>query len=264
MSDSTLRVTEIFGPTVQGEGRLAGVPAYFIRFAGCDLRCSWCDSPHAVLPELFKKSSEHMTAEQILYTLQSLPEGPRWVVLTGGNPALWKMTELIARLHSENYKVMVETQGTMWKDWLYSVDDLCLSPKPPSSGNCVTPEDFQKFLGERWTQNESQYVGFFQKAYLKVVVFDEADYEYAVEMHRKFAKFDFYLSAGTYTDSLPTVSNPFPPERNANFDYLADTRWYVSERYRWLCEVASGDPRMADAKILPQLHVIAWGDERGR
>lgn len=264
MSDSTHRVTEIFGPTVQGEGRLAGVPAYFVRFAGCDLRCSWCDSPHSVLPELFKKSAETLTAEQIAERVTLLPHGPQWVVLTGGNPALWNLSELIHRLHAFNYKVMVETQGTMWKDWLYSVDDLCLSPKPPSSGNEVTVEMFKAFLADRWTQNESQYLSFFDRAYLKVVVFDEDDYEYAVEMHQKFPKFDFYISGGTYTDSLPTVSNPNPPERNSNFDYLADTRWAVSERFRWLAEVASCDPRMKDAKILPQLHVIAWGDERGR
>ena len=44
-------VVEVFGPTIQGEGELAGVPTAFVRFGGCDYRCTWCDSLHAVLPE---------------------------------------------------------------------------------------------------------------------------------------------------------------------------------------------------------------------
>ena len=48
---SALPVVEVFGPTIQGEGELAGVPTAFVRFGGCDYRCSWCDSLFAVLPE---------------------------------------------------------------------------------------------------------------------------------------------------------------------------------------------------------------------
>jgi len=264
MGDSTLRVTELFGPTVQGEGRFAGVPSYFVRFAGCDLRCSWCDSPHSVLPELFKDTAESLTAEQISDRISLLPAGPEWVVLTGGNPALWNMSELIHRLHSANLKVMVETQGTVWKDWFYSVDDLCLSPKPPSSGNTVTVEMFKEFLSKRWTQNESHYLTFFQRAYLKVVVFDDTDYEYAVEMHQKFPKFDFYLSGGTFSPYLQTVSNPHPADHAPASEDLAVTRKNVSNRYRYIAEKVAGDPRMRDVKVLPQLHVLAWGNERGR
>lgn len=261
--DKELRVLEIFGPTVQGEGRLAGCPAYFIRFAGCDLRCSWCDSPAAVLPEIYTKEATRMQSQEIAEAITELSYGPRWVVLTGGNPGLLHLTQLVARLHSLNYKVMVETQGTIWKDWFYSVDDLCISPKPPSSGNMVTPEVFKNFLEKRWTQNEDKYLNFYKLAYLKVVVFDEEDYEYAVLMHEKFPKFDFFISAGTMTDYLPTISNP-NPEPPPDGSSLNITRQAISDRYRWLCEKISTDYRMKDVKALPQLHVIAWGDERGR
>jgi 7-carboxy-7-deazaguanine synthase len=47
----TYPVVEVFGPTIQGEGALAGLPTLFVRFGGCDYRCSWCDSLLAVLPE---------------------------------------------------------------------------------------------------------------------------------------------------------------------------------------------------------------------
>lgn len=260
----TFRVLEIFGPTVQGEGRLAGTSAYFIRFAGCDLRCEWCDSPAAVLPEIYTKEATRMTAQEIAEAITELPVGPKWVVLTGGNPGLLKLSQLVARLHSLNYKVMVETQGTIWKDWFYLVDDLCISPKPPSSGNPVTPEIFKAFLDKRWTPNEGKFLNFYSLAYLKVVVFDEEDYEYAVLMHQKFPKFEFFVSAGTMTPYLQTISNPDPPEHNFNFDSLSDIRERVGNRYRWLCEKISNDYRMKNVKALPQLHVIAWGDERGR
>ena len=50
MTKSAIRVSEIFGPTVQGEGALIGKPTVFVRTGGCDFRCSWCDTLHAVLP----------------------------------------------------------------------------------------------------------------------------------------------------------------------------------------------------------------------
>lgn len=261
--DKTFRVLEIFGPTVQGEGRQAGRAAYFIRFAGCDLRCSWCDSPAAVLPELYTEEAVRMKSEEIVDRVKSLNAGPKWVVLTGGNPGLLQLGPLVSRLQAENYKVMVETQGTIWKDWFYLADEICLSPKPPSSGNSVTVSMFSDFLKERWTQNEEQYIHFFEKAYLKVVVFNHKDYGYAKEMHRKFPKFEFYISSGTMTDTLPTISNPLPEIQNTA-STLEDTRIAVADQYRKVCEWVAHDESMQDVKVLPQLHVVAWGDERGR
>jgi 7-carboxy-7-deazaguanine synthase len=46
-----IRISEIFGPTIQGEGPLIGRPTVFVRTGGCDYRCSWCDTLYAVLPE---------------------------------------------------------------------------------------------------------------------------------------------------------------------------------------------------------------------
>jgi len=261
--DKALRVTEIFGPTIQGEGRQAGASTYFIRFAGCDLRCSWCDSPHSVLPELFKASSEYMTPDEIIEKLSLLPRGPQWVVLTGGNPGLFALEQLIGKLQAGGYKVMVETQGTVWKDWFHSVDELCLSPKPPSSGNTVTPEMFADFLKGRLSQALEGFMEFYSRAYIKVVVFDEEDYYYAVDMHESFPKFDFYISGGTYTDHLPTVSNPHP-DTIGKVEDLSEVRDSVSDRFRWVCETVSHDTRMRDVKALPQLHVLAWGNERAR
>ena len=61
----TLRVVEIFGPTIQGEGALIGEPTVFVRTGGCDYRCSWCDSLHAV-DSAYRHDWKPMSAEAII------------------------------------------------------------------------------------------------------------------------------------------------------------------------------------------------------
>src|SRR3954470_4973626 len=85
---ATFPVVEVFGPTVQGEGPDAGIPAYFVRFGGCDWRCTWCDSMHAVDPAEVRAHAERLTATEIVDRLRALPPGPGLTVLSGGNPAL--------------------------------------------------------------------------------------------------------------------------------------------------------------------------------
>lgn len=249
------RVAEVFGPTIQGEGRRIGTPCYFIRFAGCDYKCKWCDSPHAVLPE-FVNQVEKKSAIQIYQKLRSLPRGPRWVVFSGGNPALFKLDTLVAMLSGDGYDIMVETQGTVYNQWLRHVDDLCVSPKPPSSGNVTSVETLRTFLGEHWTYIANPLA----QAYLKVVVFDDEDYAYAREMHKAFDNLQFFLSVGNADPSLPTVGNPHPSVTNNP----PLTRSVVLDRMKWLMEKVASDPTFRNARVTPQMHVLAWGNERGR
>src|SRR4051812_1078469 len=131
---ATLPVVEIFGPTVQGEGPDAGRPAYFVRFGGCDFRCSWCDSMYAVDPAAVRSNAERLSAHEVEQRLSALDAGPSLVVLSGGNPALLDLAELVERLQAAGVEVAIETQGSVWRDWLASVDRLVVSPKGPSSG----------------------------------------------------------------------------------------------------------------------------------
>src|SRR5437764_1605218 len=102
--DATLPVIEIFGPTVQGEGPDTGRPAYFVRFGGCDFRCSWCDSMHAVDPVQVRASAQHLEPAQILEQIRNrLHDGPDLVVLSGGNPALLDLGPLVELLHEEAF-----------------------------------------------------------------------------------------------------------------------------------------------------------------
>jgi len=92
----TLRIAEIFGPTIQGEGALIGEPTVFVRAGGCDYRCLWCDSLHAV-DSRHRHEWRPMSAEAIWADVRRLSGGqPLTVSLSGGNPAIQDFAPLIA------------------------------------------------------------------------------------------------------------------------------------------------------------------------
>lgn len=109
-------INEIFY-SLQGEGFYTGRPASFIRFSGCNLKCPFCDTDHSV--------STEMTLEEIIQKLKAYPS--EFVVLTGGEPALFADAALIEALHSEGKYVAMETNGT--KEVAAGIDWLTVSPK---------------------------------------------------------------------------------------------------------------------------------------
>jgi 7-carboxy-7-deazaguanine synthase len=242
-------VVELFGPTIQGEGPDAGLPCLFVRLGGCDYRCTWCDSMHAVDPATVRREARRLDESEIVAELRQKVSDPTGmlVVLSGGNPAMHELGSLVHRLHESGMQVSVETQGSLWKEWLRDVDRLVVSPKPPSSG-MATPaaaRQSSKFMSTA-TRPDSKR----RDICLKVVCFDAADVEFAFhfrEHHRRAdgSLLQLFLSAGTDVEA----SQPLPS---------------VTSRFRWLCELVAGDPRAKDCKVLPQLHVIAWGHDKGR
>ena len=129
----TLRIAEIFGPTVQGEGALIGEPTVFIRAGGCDYRCSWCDSLHAV-DSRHRHDWAAMSADQVWQRVRDLSGGRRLTVsISGGNPAIQDFGPVIALGRAEGYRFACETQGSIARDWFADLDVLTLSPKPPSA-----------------------------------------------------------------------------------------------------------------------------------
>lgn len=237
-------VIEIFGPTIQGEGPLIGAPCYFVRFGGCDYRCSWCDSKYAVIPEEVKANAEHLTDYEIARALGQLAGSGEWVILSGGNPALQHLDGLVDLLHERHYKVQVETQGTVWRPWLLKADRIVVSPKPPSSG--MWPED----EAERGRVRErlDQFVDLSKRGTTaaKIVVFDEADFIWAKGC----------LNWLWDTRGIPgflSVGN----------DYGKDSTEDLLEKYRWLCERTLADPTLGHVRVLPQMHVLIWGNARG-
>ncbi|NCP78596.1 MAG: 7-carboxy-7-deazaguanine synthase QueE, partial [Desulfuromonadales bacterium] len=128
-----IRIAEIFGPTIQGEGALIGQPTIFVRTGGCDYRCAWCDSLHAV-DSRFRRDWRAMTTTEVLDQVRALSGGqPLMVSLSGGNPAIQPLGPLIRQGQAAGYRFALETQGSVSRDWFSDLDVLVLSPKPPSS-----------------------------------------------------------------------------------------------------------------------------------
>lgn len=120
-----MRISELFY-SIQGEGKLAGVPSVFVRASGCNLRCTWCDTPYASwLPE-----GDDLPVAQIIQQVRAHPA--RHVVVTGGEPLIMPDIEsLCAALHADGYHVTVETAATVYKP--IQLDLASLSPKLENS-----------------------------------------------------------------------------------------------------------------------------------
>ncbi len=112
-------LVEIF-ESLQGEGRNTGRPCVFVRFAGCNLACPWCDTD---VKARFSLSLEALVQEIKGFRAKS-------VILTGGEPTLVDgAPELVAALKADGYWIGVETNGTNEPDWLAFVDYVACSPK---------------------------------------------------------------------------------------------------------------------------------------
>jgi 7-carboxy-7-deazaguanine synthase len=105
----TLNVISVF-LTIQGEGPLAGLPAVFIRLAGCNLRCHFCDTE-------FTEGARERTLDALLGEVEFLTQDTEtcMVVLTGGEPLAQPITALVARLVERDFYVQIETAGTVWQ-----------------------------------------------------------------------------------------------------------------------------------------------------
>lgn len=120
-----LRVAETF-VSIQGEGKLAGVPSGFIRLSGCNLRCVWCDTPYASwAPEGELRDVEAVVAEATQWDV-------RHIVLTGGEPMIHADVVMLAqRLHELGRHLTVETAGTFYRE--LPADLWSVSPKLANS-----------------------------------------------------------------------------------------------------------------------------------
>jgi 7-carboxy-7-deazaguanine synthase len=121
----TLPISETF-TSIQGEGSLTGVPSYFVRLSGCNLRCVWCDTPYAS----WKPESRARSADEILS--EARVSGVTHAVLTGGEPMMFEgLPALAAALRRQGMHVTIETAGTIDRE--IECDLISISPKLASS-----------------------------------------------------------------------------------------------------------------------------------
>lgn len=244
-------IMELFGPTIQGEGIMTGTLTHFLRTGGCGLRCEWCDSLHAVLPQEIKKGRQMLSVQDILGKVQMLPYAP-YLTLTGGDPCLHDhLGDLIMPLNAMGVRVAVETQGQLFPEWLTSCDVLTFSPKGPSSGNVVDYEPLIKWLVKLGMRRR-------QRVCIKVVVFSPADFAYAQEVYSMLPEpyYDaFYFTAGTALTS--PNGDPLPP-----FDktiHLLTMQQALAEMMK--DPMLWSQPANSKVHLGCQQHVLLWPDK---
>lgn len=259
-----ISVSEIFGVTVQGEGVLMGVPTVFVRTGGCDYTCLWCDTMYAVDPK-YRAEWARLTTDEILSEVRRLSgDRPLLVSLSGGNPALQPLGDLIDKGHSLGYTFTLETQGSFapkplpgkTNSWFYSLDHLTISPKPPSSGEETNWDKLAECVEAASSHRQREAIaGDGPQINFKVVVFDDDDYEYARELYRRYGeRYPFSLSVGT-----PQA----PPQPGLDKDdFTAQLRQLIADRFSWLTERVGQDGWFG-VRVLPQLQVLIWGAKRG-
>jgi len=184
-------IMEIFY-TLQGEGAWAGNAAHFIRLAGCDVGCVWCD----VKESWDTTGYPSLSASEIIKSLEN--NSCKIVVLTGGEPAMYDLAELTFALHEKGYKVHIETSGAY--PIKGSFDWVCFSPKK-----------FKKPVTNfGFCANE-----------LKIIIFNKSDFEWA-ESFRKEVTSDCKLYLQPEWDRRDAV-------RDSIVNYIkSNTDWQVS------------------------------------
>lgn len=138
--------------TIQGEGFFAGTAAYFIRLAGCDVACHWCDVKESW--EVYR----HQLMDINLLVSEIKKTSAKLVVITGGEPLMYNIDTLVKLLQLNDYKVNIETSGTY--DLTCKVDWLCVSPKK-----------FKAVLPSVLTQANE----------LKIIIYNNSDFKFAEE-----------------------------------------------------------------------------------
>jgi 7-carboxy-7-deazaguanine synthase len=226
-----MKISEIFY-SIQGEGMLAGVPSVFIRTSGCNLRCTWCDTPYTS----WKPEGEEMTVDAILAAVQ--PHHATHAVVTGGEPMLLdEVVPLTQQLKAAGLHITIESAGTVFRP--VACDLMSMSPKLANStpweregGRWAAQHDRIRYQPEVLTQLMAAY-----PYQLKFVVSAPADLD---EIEKILAE----TSAGrTRVILMPEGTD-------------AET---LHERSRWLLDLCKNN----QFRYGPRLHIDLYGNRRG-
>jgi len=237
-----LKVHEIF-KSIQGEGIDIGMPMVFVRFAGCNLACKWCDTQYAN-----KEESEfsEMEVSPIVKKIEELGT-VTGVTFTGGEPFVQKTEEidaLIFELKGKGYFINIETNGLVLPQLAYGnlVDRFSISPKLSSSGNK---------LGINKSTLETYLMYYPHKVFFKFVISNKDD----------FSEMEVLL------DSIPVVKEKSiriviqPNIDDESVLSIEKQNEYFLETMDLL--LVSGLTDTYNIRIIPQFHKYLWADKKG-
>lgn len=229
----TLVVSEVFGPTLQGEGPSLGRRATFVRLGGCNLHCTWCDTPYTWDASRYDLRAELNRRSVAEIAAQVRATGAYVTVLTGGEPLLWQdKPAWSALLYAIGGHIEVETNGTIEPNPHLPVARYNCSPKLAHAGDPeserINPPALRKFadLAQR------------DRAILKVVVSSGDDVSAAAALAHQHGfplRHVYVMPEGTSAAAM----------------HMA---------HGWLADAAIAE----GLNMTTRLHVLAWGAERGR
>jgi len=223
-----LRLIEIY-KSVQGESSFAGRPCIFVRLAGCNLRCSWCDSEYTFT------GGQAFTDDEIMAQIEALAP-VRLVEFTGGEPLLQakQLIPFMERLLAAGYELMIETSGERPLRDVPAAVHKIVDVKCPGSGEGGT------FLMENleWLTARDE---------VKFVIADRADYEFAREFIREYR-----LEQKSGQILLSPAFSKTPTAERSTSNAMLDPRLLVE----WM--LADGLP----ARLSLQIHKYIWEPQK--
>lgn len=218
--------------TIQGEGASVGKLSYFIRLAGCNLRCSWCDSLHAVDPKQYLGKTSDFSATRI-------PDQATTVVITGGEPTLFDLQYMITEIKAKksSFRIEVESNATRFLPELSEQVFWNLSPKLRSSNQPTAA------MNELRTRALTGWVTAIRTSKLSNVIFkfvvaSPDDKREVLEI--------------VNTHEIPHELVYLMPEGRT-----AEQQLKTSDQVIALCKEHGFN-------FSPRLHVLLWNDERGK
>jgi 7-carboxy-7-deazaguanine synthase len=223
-----MRIAEIFY-SVQGEGSLVGVPSVFVRTSGCNLRCTWCDTPYTS----WNPEGEELALSEILARVGSFAAA-RHVVLTGGEPMIAAgIAELSQQLRQRGLHTTVETAGTVFTE--VACDLMSISPKLSNS----TPE------------------GLFQAHHEKLRMQPDV-------LRRLMREYDYQLKfviarEEDVEEARDVIANVDAPAEKVILMAEGVSAGVLHERGLWLAELC----KQHGYRFSPRLHVDLYGNKRG-
>lgn len=222
-----MKISELFY-SLQGEGELLGVPSVFVRTSGCNLRCSWCDTPYTS----WQPEGTDLSLDQIVDEVKSYPA--RHVVVTGGEPMILPdVVPLTERLHALGIHITVETAGTVFRT--VACDLMSISPKLRNS----TPEGAWKEQHERLR---------IQPDVLREL------------MGRYTYQLKFVVETPQDLDEIRGLLETLAADRQRVILMPEGTeRSILRERSIWLAEICKDE----GFRFSPRLHVDLYGNQRG-
>lgn len=226
-----MKISEIFY-SIQGEGSLVGVPSVFVRTSGCNLRCTWCDTPYTS----WNPEGNDLQLDEILEQIGAFKAAH--IVLTGGEPMIApQIVALTERVRACGMHITIETAGTVYAP--VACDLMSISPKLANS----TPTERE---GGRWAARHER-LRFQPEILRRLTTMYPFQLKFVVSSPADLAEIE----------TIRTACNANPAQVILMPEGIS--RDTLRERALWIAEIC----KETGYRLSPRLHVDLWGDRRG-